>query len=118
MENSVTPGPVGAGSDGAGAHHVEALMANTGIETRWGGHSALYRRPSEDFIQMPEQGLFTGTKTTTATEALYAIWLQRESTPPATNRGSIEPSPDGSGHKSEAPRSWSPSSGPRSCVRT
>lgn len=34
MENSVTPGPVGAGSDGAGAHHVEALMANTGIETR------------------------------------------------------------------------------------
>lgn len=69
MENSVTPGPVGAGSDGAGAHHVEALMANTGIETEWGGHSA-FHRPSGDIIQMPGQGLFTGTNTTTATEAL------------------------------------------------
>lgn len=53
---------------------VEAFMANTGIETRWGGHSAYYR-PSEDIIQMPEQGLFTGTDTTNATEALYATWL-------------------------------------------
>lgn len=53
---------------------VEAFMANTGIETKWGGHSAFYR-PSDDFIQMPEQGLFTGTDTTTATEALYATWL-------------------------------------------
>ncbi len=53
---------------------VEAFMADTGIETKWGGHSAFYR-PSEDIIQMPEQGLFTGTDTTTATEALYATWL-------------------------------------------
>ena len=44
-------------------------MANTGIATKWGGHSRFYR-PSEDFIQMPEQGLFTGTDATTATEAL------------------------------------------------
>lgn len=40
----------------------------------WGGHSAYYR-PSEDVIQMPERGLFTGTDTTTATEAVYATWL-------------------------------------------
>lgn len=53
---------------------VEAFMANAGIETKWGGHSAFYR-PSDDFIQMPDQGLFTGTDTTTATEALYATWL-------------------------------------------
>lgn len=53
---------------------VEAFMANTGIVTKWGGHSAYYR-PSEDAIQMPERGLFTGTSTTSATEALYATWL-------------------------------------------
>ena len=53
---------------------VEAFMASTGIETRWGGHSAYYR-PSDDAIQMPERGLFTGTDTTSATEALYATWL-------------------------------------------
>ncbi len=53
---------------------VEAFMASTGIETKWGGHSAYYR-PSDDTIQMPERGLFTGTDTTSATEALYATWL-------------------------------------------
>ena len=53
---------------------VEAFMANTGIETKWGGHSAYYR-PSEDAIQMPDRGLFIGTDTTSATEALYATWL-------------------------------------------
>jgi antirestriction protein ArdC len=53
---------------------VEAFMASTGIETQWGGHSAYYR-PSDDMIQMPERGLFTGTDTTSATEALYATWL-------------------------------------------
>lgn len=53
---------------------VETFMANTGIETRWDGHSAYYR-PSEDAIQMPDRRLFTGTDTTTATEALYATWL-------------------------------------------
>ena len=53
---------------------VEAFMAATGIEVRYGGHSAYYR-PSEDYIQMPEPGLFTGTDTTSATEALYATLL-------------------------------------------
>lgn len=53
---------------------VEAFMSNTGIATKWGGHSAYYR-PSEDVIQMPKRGLFTGTDTTSATEALYATWL-------------------------------------------
>jgi antirestriction protein ArdC len=53
---------------------VESFMANTGIEVRNGGHSAYYR-PSEDYIQMPDAGLFTGTDTSTATEAYYATLL-------------------------------------------
>lgn len=53
---------------------VEEFMASIGVETRWSGHSAFYR-PSDDTIQMPERGLFTGTDTTSATEALYATWL-------------------------------------------
>jgi antirestriction protein ArdC len=53
---------------------VESFLDATGIEVRWGGHSAFYR-PSEDYIQMPERGLFTGTDTSSATEALYSTLL-------------------------------------------
>lgn len=53
---------------------VEAFVRNTGIEVRWGGQSAFYR-PSDDYIQMPDVGLFTGTDTSSATEAMYATLL-------------------------------------------
>lgn len=53
---------------------VEDFMRNTGIDVRWGGHSAYYR-PSDDTIQMPDAGLFTGTDTSSATEAMYATLL-------------------------------------------
>jgi antirestriction protein ArdC len=53
---------------------VESFMAATGFDIRYGGHAAYYR-PSEDYIQMPEKGLFTGTDTSSATEALYATLL-------------------------------------------
>lgn len=53
---------------------VDAYIANTGANIRYGGHSAYYR-PSEDYIQMPDEGLFTGTDTSSATEAMYATVL-------------------------------------------
>jgi len=53
---------------------VDAWIANIGADIRHGGHSAYYR-PSDDFIQMPDEGLFTGTNTTSATEAMYATLL-------------------------------------------
>lgn len=53
---------------------VEAFIAATNADVRHGGFSAFYR-PTEDFVQMPEQGLFTGTDTTSATEAYYATLL-------------------------------------------
>ena len=53
---------------------VESFMAATNIEVRYGGHAAFYR-PSEDYIQMPDAGLFTGTDTSSATEAFYATLL-------------------------------------------
>ena len=49
-------------------------MLATGIDVRWGGTSAYYR-PSEDYIQMPDAGLFTGSDTSSATEAMYATLL-------------------------------------------
>ena len=53
---------------------VESFVAATNIEVRHGGHAAFYR-PSEDYIQMPDAGLFTGTDTSSATEAFYATLL-------------------------------------------
>ena len=53
---------------------VDAWIANVGADIRYGGHSAYYR-PSDDHIQMPDLGVFTGTDTTSATEAMYATLL-------------------------------------------
>ena len=53
---------------------VEAFMQSTGIEVRTGGHAAYYR-PSDNYIQMPDAGLFTGSDTSSATEALYSTLL-------------------------------------------
>lgn len=53
---------------------VEDFVAATGIAVRTGGTSAYYR-PAEDDVQMPDQGLFTGTDTSSATEAYYATLL-------------------------------------------
>ena len=71
---------------------VESFIKNTGIAVRWGGHSAYYR-PSEDCIQMPDAGLFIGTDTSSATEALYATLLHE--------------SIHASGHKSRLDRNFS-----------
>ena len=71
---------------------VESFVRNTGIDVRWGGHAAYYR-PSDDFIQMPDAGLFTGTDTSSATEAMYATLLHE-----ATHA---------SGHKSRLDRNFS-----------
>jgi antirestriction protein ArdC len=53
--------------------HVDAFIANTGAEFREGGTRAFYRHRSAsgegDFIQMPPRNLFTGTATSTPTEA-------------------------------------------------
>ena len=53
---------------------VDAFIKATGAIVRHGGYSAYYR-PSEDYIQMPEAGLFTGTDTSSATEAYYSTLL-------------------------------------------
>jgi len=59
--------------------HVEDYIAATGAEVRFGGQRAYYRHRGSDgqgdFIQMPDLTLFTGTSTTTPTEALYAVEL-------------------------------------------
>ena len=59
--------------------HVEAYIAATGADIRYGGQRAFYRHRSSDgsgdFIQMPDLSLFTGTATTTPTESRYATVL-------------------------------------------
>ena len=59
--------------------HVDAFIANTGAEFREGGQRAFYRHRDSsgegDFIQIPDLDLFTGTPTSTPTEALYATKL-------------------------------------------
>lgn len=59
--------------------HVDAFIAATGAEFRDGGQRAFYRhRDSKgegDFIQMPERSLFTGTATSTPTEAYESTRL-------------------------------------------
>jgi antirestriction protein ArdC len=53
---------------------VEQFIAATNFEVRHGGTAAFYI-PSQDYIQMPDAGLFTGSDTSTATEAYYATLL-------------------------------------------
>jgi antirestriction protein ArdC len=59
--------------------HVDAFIANTGAEFREGGQRAFYRhrdsRGEGDFIQMPARNLFTGTDTSTPTEAYESTRL-------------------------------------------
>lgn len=59
--------------------HVDAYIAATGADIRYGGQRAFYRHRSSngegDFIQMPDLALFTGTATTTPTEARYSTEL-------------------------------------------
>jgi len=59
--------------------HVDAFIANTGAEFREGGQRAFYRHPRAngdgDFIQMPPRDLFTGTTTSTPTEAYESTRL-------------------------------------------
>jgi antirestriction protein ArdC len=61
---------------------VDAFIAAIGIEIREGGQRAYYRhRDSKgegDFIQMPPRELFTGTATSTPTEAYYSTLLHEE----------------------------------------
>ena len=59
--------------------HVDAFIAATGAEFREGGQRAFYRhRDSKgdgDFIQMPPRNMFTGTTTSTPTEAYESTRL-------------------------------------------
>ena len=59
--------------------HVDAFIAATNAEFREGGQRAIYRhRDSKgegDFIQMPPRNLFTGTATSTPTEAYESTRL-------------------------------------------
>lgn len=61
---------------------VDRFVATVGIEIREGGQRAYYRhRDSKgegDFIQMPPRELFTGTATSTPTEAYYSTLLHEE----------------------------------------
>jgi antirestriction protein ArdC len=61
---------------------VDAFVAAVGIAVREGGQRAFYRHPGSngegDFIQMPPRDLFTGTPTSTPTEAYYATLLHEE----------------------------------------
>jgi antirestriction protein ArdC len=61
---------------------VDRFVAAVGIEIREGGQRAFYRhRDSKgegDFIQMPPRELFTGTATSTPTEAYYSTLLHEE----------------------------------------
>ena len=59
--------------------HVDAFLAATGAEFREGGQRAFYRHRSPDgqgdYIQMPPRTLFTGTETSTPTEAYESCRL-------------------------------------------
>lgn len=59
--------------------HVDQFLAHTDIEFREGGTRAFYRRPTAngdgDYVQMPPRNLFTGTSTSTATEAYESTRL-------------------------------------------
>ncbi|MBS0243034.1 MAG: DUF1738 domain-containing protein [Proteobacteria bacterium] len=59
--------------------HVDAFIAATKAEFREGGQRAFYRHRSlngeGDFIQMPPRELFTGTETSTPTEAYESTRL-------------------------------------------
>ncbi len=61
---------------------VDAFIAHIGIEVREGGQRAFYRhrdsRGEGDFIQMPPRNQFTGTATSTPTEAYYSTLLHEE----------------------------------------
>jgi len=51
--------------------NADRFVTSTGASVSHGGDRAFYR-PSTDSIQMPDQGLFTGTETMTRSEAYYA----------------------------------------------
>lgn len=53
---------------------ADAFVTATKLDIRHGGTRAYYR-PSDDFIQMPDEHLFTGTDTSTRTEAYYGVLL-------------------------------------------
>ena len=53
---------------------AEAFTAATGADIRHGGDRAFYRR-STDHVQMPDRERFTGSATSTPTEAYYATLL-------------------------------------------
>jgi antirestriction protein ArdC len=59
--------------------HVDDFIAATGAEFREGGNRSFYRHraadSSGDFIQMPPRSLFTGTATSTPTEAYESTRL-------------------------------------------
>jgi antirestriction protein ArdC len=60
--------------------HVDAFLAATGIEFREGGSRAFYRRRNKatgegGYVQMPPRNLFTGTATSTPTEAYESTRL-------------------------------------------
>lgn len=53
---------------------AEEFVSRTGATVREGGERAYYSR-SQDIITMPDRVRFTGTQTSTATEAWYAVLL-------------------------------------------
>jgi antirestriction protein ArdC len=57
-----------------GLDHAEAFTAATGAQIRHGGDRAYYRR-SDDHVQMPDRERFTGSASSTPTEAYYATLL-------------------------------------------
>lgn len=52
--------------------NAEAFIAATRADIRHGGDMAYYR-PSTDYIQMPDERLFTGSKLSTRTEDYYSV---------------------------------------------
>jgi len=63
--------------------HVDEFLAKAGIEFREGGQRAFYRprmlNGGGDFVQMPPRNLFTGTATSTPTEAYESTRLHEGS---------------------------------------
>lgn len=53
---------------------ADRFVTATGARVEHGGESAYYR-PSTDYIQMPEEGLFVGTDTMPRDESYYAVLL-------------------------------------------
>jgi antirestriction protein ArdC len=99
------------------AQDVDEFVAATGAKVIHGGSRACYI-PGRDEIHMPERSLFTGSPTSTPTEAYYSTLLHQLTHWTAPGNRCDRNSPAVSAAKRMPWKSWSPSWAPHSSARS